>query len=102
MGSASSIARTIGATVVAGPLAGRAQYRRERRGEIKKGRAKESEAKAKAVEQAAQAKTAAEVSAADEERAVKRRKRTIFAGADIEKNIFSRTLGGARGTTTLG
>ena len=53
--------------------------------------------------EAAEAKREGEVATASEEAKERARRRTIFSGGDIERNIFRRTLGSGAGTTqTLG
>lgn len=49
--------------------------------------------------EAAEAKRESEVSAASEEAKLRSRRKTVFAGGDIERNIFRQTLGGGSGTT---
>lgn len=67
----------------------------------KKGR-QEAAAGAAAASKAEAAARQAAIDAASEEAKKRARKKTIFAGADIEKNIFSKTLGGSTGNETLG
>lgn len=74
----------------------------ERRMRKQEKQAKTAQARVAQLE-AEESKRQAEVEAASDEAKRRARRRTIFAGADIERNIFRRTLGGGSGAqTTLG
>lgn len=100
MGIAPAMAAVAATSLFAG---GRQVQRQQRREGRREARDKASAQKEAASLKTAEAKREAEISAASEEAKERARRRTVFAGADIEKNIFKRSLGGGAGArTTLG